>query len=102
MADVCLRFGFSQEFGFLVREPCTSLGEHFQPWVNLVDSLDTIRKDPSRSIQEEVRKVWLSLCLWFGETIDYYNTDVRTIKHLFLLNSSFLSLIYQHLERLLT
>ena len=56
--EVCSRFGFSQQFGFLVCEPSTTLGEYFQPWVDLVDSLDNIRRDPSRSIQEEVREAW--------------------------------------------
>ena len=57
--DVLARFGFCQQFGFIVPQPRDKLDAYFDPWVKLVRDLENIRKDLTRSVQEEVRQIWL-------------------------------------------
>ena len=65
--DILNSFGFCDKFGFIVPEPCHELDDYFKPWMDLVKNLENIRKDPTRSIQEEVREIWLSGFLCFAE-----------------------------------
>ena len=63
--DVLARFGFCQQFGFIVPQPLDMLDDYFNPWMKLVKDLENIRKDLTRSIQEEVREIWLTIFVLF-------------------------------------
>ena len=57
VSNVLRTFCFCPKVGFLIENPCHELDEYFLPWMKLVRSLDNIRGDSERSIEEEVRKV---------------------------------------------
>jgi hypothetical protein len=71
--DVLTRFGFCQQFGFIVPQPLDMLDDYFNPWVKLVKDLENIRKDLTRSIQEEVREIWLTIFVLFTNMTAIFN-----------------------------